>query len=317
MVRDLQPTAALFRRTDGLFDGFQDLARLAAHVRRVDAAVPGRDLAEFHEFRRIRVASGRIDEAGRQPDAPVLEFPREQRLHAFEFRFRRLPVVEAHDRDADRPLRREKGQVRRMSVPVDDVHDLARVRPGEVRHRFFRDERLEVVPEQAEPFRIDRGEREAAVAPDLRRHALDDLSVRVVDRRAVAVRVTVRVDEPRGDGPASRVNTRFRVGRVRLADSGDESVDDRYVGVEPRPAASVIHPRVFDDEIVPLRHVSIRSFPFRNQALPRPNHVSMMPRGVFGVTQLTPTVSASETTSAVTIACIPNVIGRYFPAPRM
>ena len=129
--------------------------------------------------------------------------------------------------------------------------------------------------------------------------------------------MTVRVDEPRGDGPPPGVDARFRVGRVRLADSGDESVDNRYVGVEPRPAASVIHPRVFDDEIVPLRHVSIRSFPFRNQALPRPNHVSMMPRGVFGVTQLTPTVSASETTSAVTIACIPNVIGRYFPAPRM
>ena len=91
--------------------------------------------------------------------------------------------------------------------------------------------------------------RRAAVLPDEdRRDALRDLRRRERLGEQAVGRVVVRIDEPRREHEAVRVDDRIAGGRRDVADLGDPAVDHAHAARPRRRAGAVDERRVDDDE---------------------------------------------------------------------
>jgi hypothetical protein len=89
-----------------------------------------------------------------------------------------------------------------------------------------------------------------ALARDLRRNSLKDLGRYLRIHQQGQFGLTEHVDEPwRNDAPCS-VDAPPRRGLVKLADRGDASCANAYVGSEPRRSCAVDDAAVLDDQVV-------------------------------------------------------------------
>ena len=113
---------------------------LVAHVRDVDAAVPGRHLGERDDLLDRREAAGHVEEARRQAERARLHRLGHERAHAVELVARRLAVLHAQHLAAyralareDRPVRADAGGGNLLEVRADGPRRAAVVAFGEGR----------------------------------------------------------------------------------------------------------------------------------------------------------------------------------------
>ncbi len=207
---------------------------------------PG-DGVQAHQLVGRRLAARVELEPGRHPERSGLHRLVDEALHRRHLLGARRRARHARG-EPDRVVADEPGEVRRVADVREELEVLAEGRP--------RDRRL-VEPERVQPAADDGlgGRRHgrvapAAVADDLGRDALADraLGGRVREDREVAV--AVRVDEPRADDLAGRVDD--AVGgrrRAEPADVGDPAALDRDVAEERRAAGAVRDPAVPDQDV--------------------------------------------------------------------
>ena len=244
---DLDRHAALRPDGDRLVDGLEQLIRLGAHVRDVDAAVRRHRLRHLDQLVGGGVVAGRVDQ--RRPDAERTVFHRapHDRAHAVEFgRARpadRLSLrIHAHRRCTD-----ERSDVGRRAVCLHRVEPrLESVRTG-IGAGALRPTGRELTAGRG---LLVGGRRRAALTEDLGRDPLRHLAHRpAVTQKAGAA---LDVDEAgRHDEPA-HVEALFRrepTERSGGPDSRDPVADDGDVPEEPGGAGAVHDAPVLEDQV--------------------------------------------------------------------
>src|SRR3989442_12552472 len=145
---------------------------------------------------------------------------------------------EPHGGDAERVETDQLDNIDRGAVGIEGVQILAGLAPAEIHVPWeVEGESLQVV----EVLGGDRGRGEAAVADDLRRHALADLRFGAAVRPEAPVRMRVHVDEAGRHPPSRDVEGAPRRLAREIADGGDRLVANADIRAASRP------PRAIDD----------------------------------------------------------------------
>ena len=224
VVGHLHGNARLLADADRLAHRVEQPLGLVAHVRDVDAPVPGRHRRERDDLLGRREAARHVEEARRQAERARLHRFGHERAHAVELVARRRAVLGPQHLAANRALPREDGPVRADAGGGNLVQ-----------------------------MRADGPRRAAVVALG---QSGDPLQQVVVGGRHVedaAHGVGVRVDEPGGHHEPGRVDhaIRDRVGQV--ADARDAVPAHTDVGPDPRVPRPVDDPAAAHDQIEALR----------------------------------------------------------------
>src|SRR6059058_5737322 len=161
---------------------------------RVEATVPTRHARDLDDLFGRGVRAGRVDEARGETPRAVLHRLGHEPLHPGELLAIGRATGEAHHGDAEGAVAHELHDVEGRALRVERLQVVANRPPPEVhapRH-------VEGEPAQLLEKFGGRGRgREAAVAHDLRRHALADLRLGAPVLPEPPVRVRMHVDEPR------------------------------------------------------------------------------------------------------------------------
>ena len=220
---DLEAHLGVVARADRLGDRLRRAVVAPARVGGVERRVTG-------ERRHLALRGSlllRVLEAGRVAPGALLERLAQEGLHLLELAVVRRTVGETDRREAQLAVRDEAQHVDGGPGGVESLEVLAGRAPGQrkvVRVAVDRTARRVGVS--------DREAAEAAVADDLRRHALVDRAHRAgIDEQRV-VGVAVQVDESRADREPGGVDL-LGVDPAHVADHGDASVVHEHVGVRP------------------------------------------------------------------------------------
>ncbi len=250
VVRDLDGAAGGAPQLQSLGDGGEDRLTLAAHVRGVDALVTRHHPAQREQLVGAREAAGRVHEAARHAVRTGAHAGVQEPLHARELALRHGALGEADDRQPQRAVADQRRDVDRVAaaahrrqvlaegapVPGHAVQPPAVVRP--------------VLDGVGAVLLGERRRRHAAVAGDVRGHALAHrrLGARVQQDGEIGVRV--RIDEAGGDVATPGVDDAPAAQRPRRADRRDPVAADADVAEVPGVAAAVDDAGAGDDQVV-------------------------------------------------------------------
>ena len=243
-MRELRGQARPARDVQRLLDGVDEVVAALADMAGVDAAAARGDLRERGELVLVRVASGRILEAGGEADGAGGHGLCDHRPHVGKLGRSRLPRVEAHRGEPDGAVRHERGDVQRLSLREEGVEVLLEGRPGEVDAPLVADADGHLLGELPVGRR---GRAVAAVAGDKGRQPLPDAALRQAVDVEREVGVAVYVDEAGADRFSNSVNGPLGLDGGRFADVDDlPAVDDEVCGAGRR-ARAVDQAAVADD----------------------------------------------------------------------
>ena len=243
-VRDLDARPGLAADLDRLRHRLEEPRLLVADVRGVEAA-PARDEArQIDDLRGRGVAPGYVLEARREAERPLVERFLERAGDRAGLLRAQRPVHVSHGVRAQRPVPGEQGVVdgeTRLLHAGEVGRDVRPVGRDPVA--------LPLLHALGHPEPGERGGGAAAVAGQLRRHALAGAAVRGRVREDVRVGVRVDVDEAGGDVKPRGVDHAPTLLRGDLAERRDAVADDADVGPEGRRAGAVEHGSSAHDEV--------------------------------------------------------------------
>ncbi len=250
VVRHLDRAAGRPAELERLGDGGEYGLALAAHVRRVDALVARHDVAECQQLLGTREAAGRIHEAGRHAVRAGAHACIQQPPQVRELRAGDGALGEPDDGEPQRAVPHERRDVDGMGRPAQRGEVLAEGAP-------IPGHRVET-PGVVRPIvdgvgAVPLGERRrghAAVADDVRGHALPDRRLGARVQQDGEIRVRVRVDEAGSHVPVAGVDRAPAAQRARRSDGGDAVAAHTDVTSVPRIAAAVDDASAGDDEVV-------------------------------------------------------------------
>ena len=217
----------------------QDVVGLAALVHHEDAAVAGRDLAQFDDLVGIAEGAGHVDEAGGETKGAGGQLAVEDLAHAGHFFLGRRAAVEAHRLHAHVAVRHEVGEVGRRAVGGEQRQVAVGVAVLPVDEVGIAVEAGDVLAPGRDVLLGQGRQGHPVLAEQFGGDALADLGRerRIDDRRQV--RVGMGVDEARAHDALARIID-LRAGfALEAADPGDDAVLDEDVGDEGGCPAAV------------------------------------------------------------------------------
>ena len=226
---------------DRLLHGGHHIGPLVAVVRRVDAAVPGNDLAQLGDLIGRRQGAGRHRQHARQSERSVAHGFVEQFLHAGELLGSRPVEARPHHSLPD-VVQPDIGR---------DVHGHARLLDG-VEVFFQCGELPGLALGRSRPRVIRVRPCGVAFAEHLGRHTLPNLARGIAVLEQQIIRVRVNVDEPRRDNQTAGIDLARRHSRRNPADGDDPVTANGHVAERPRV------PRPIDDCAVSQNQVIVR-----------------------------------------------------------
>ena len=231
---------------DRLGDRRQERVTLAPDVARVEAPALAGGPGQLDDLVGVGVHAGGVDQAGREPDGPLLHRAPHLGRHGPALVGGRAPVHWSHDQQAHRPVSHQRGDVDRepLTSQAVEVAPEGRPVPGEPRQGEGGG-----VDDVLAPVRGQRGRARPAVAHDLQREALVDLAVGGRQAGENEVGVRVHVDEPGRDHVTGRVDHPGRAGVGERLDGLDAVSRDGHVGPPRGPAGPVDHGPAPDQDV--------------------------------------------------------------------
>ena len=241
-MRDLEPrplrsfVASGPDRRDQFLEGLEQPGTLVAHVRRVETTAPCGRRDESHDLLRGGVHPRRVDQPGRQPERTRVQRGPHLMHHRPALMVGGGACLGAHHGPTDRPLPHEERHVQPEPLLGNGIQVLPEGAPAGdelVRAQGQRDDL---------PPRIGDGcERLTAVAGQLCRVPLAQMADEATVHEQRAIRVTVRVDEPRRDDETrgvDHVRDARGVDRRQVVDREDPVTQHPDVRATPgRPGA--------------------------------------------------------------------------------
>ena len=226
-------------RRDRFLERLEQPGALVAHVRRVQATAPCGRRDQGHELVRGGVHPGRVDQPGREPERAGVQRGLDLTHHRPAFIVGGGAGLGAHHGPAHRPLPDEERDVQPEALLGDRIQVLPERAPAG--HELVR---AQGQRDDLAPGIGDGCERLPAVAGQLRRVPLAQVADEAAVHEQRAVRVTVRVDEPRRHDETRGVD-HVRDARRRRPPTGRRSRGSGHPAPRrPRDArATRCHPR--------------------------------------------------------------------------
>ena len=240
-VVDVDGYSGAFADGDGLADGFENRVALVPHVREVDAIVLAGHRTEGYQLFRGRVDRGRIDQGRGHADGSILHPLSYERLHLLELLGRRRNVLVAEHHAPHLGQADVVDHVDRDAVALEDREVLGVAAPAEG---------VAVDHGRIAQRGVALGRGRTALAGEVGGDALAQLAfgargVGDEDEAGLAH----HVDEAGGDHSARGVDGAGGFAVRQLAHSDDAIAAQSDIGVYGRPAGSVDHAGVGDEDV--------------------------------------------------------------------